>query len=62
MTEKKFEALKDRQLPDSERRARADHVVDSGTTLENLHAQLDRLIESLQTRKGQVMERLRVQT
>ena len=62
MTEKKFEALKNRQLPDSERRARADHVVDSGTTLENLHAQLDQLIESLQTRKGQVMERLRVQT
>lgn len=60
MTEKKFEALKARQLSDSERRARADYVVDSGTTLENLHAQLDQVIESLQTHDGQVMERLRL--
>ena len=60
MTEQKFEALKARQLSDDERRARADYVVDSGTTLENLHAQLDRLIESLQTQEGQVMERLRL--
>ncbi len=59
MTEEKFEALRARQLTDAERRARADYVVDSGTTLENLHAQLDRLIESLQDRDGQVMERLR---
>jgi dephospho-CoA kinase len=59
MTEGKFEALRARQLSDVERRARADYVVDSGTSLENLHAQLDRLIESLQDRDGQVMERLR---
>jgi dephospho-CoA kinase len=59
MTEEKFEALRARQLSDVERRARADYVVDSGTSLENLHAQLDRLIESLQDRDGQVMERLR---
>ena len=60
MTEKKFEALKARQLSDDERRARADYVVDSGTTLDNLHAQLDQVIESLQTHDGQVMERLRL--
>ena len=60
MTEKKFEALKARQLSDDERRARADYVVDSGTTLENLHAQLDQVIESLQTQDGQVMENLRL--
>jgi dephospho-CoA kinase len=59
MTQEKFEALRARQLTDAERRARADYVVDSSTTLENLHAQLDRLIESLQDRDGQVMERLR---
>jgi hypothetical protein len=29
--------------------------------LENMHAQLDRVIESLQTREGAVMERLRHQ-
>ena len=55
----RFEALLSRQHSDAERRARADFVVDSASTLENLHAQLDRLIESLQTRDGEVMARLR---
>lgn len=61
MTVEKFEALRARQLSDAERRAFADFVVDSGTTLENLQEQLDQLIESLQTRDGSVMERLRHQ-
>lgn len=58
MTAQKFEALKARQMTDDERRARADHVVDGGSTLENLHAQLDELIESLKVRDGTVMETL----
>jgi dephospho-CoA kinase len=62
MTGKKFETLKDRQLSDAERRARANYVVDSGTTLEHMQEQLDTLIETLQTREGGVMERLRLQT
>lgn len=61
MTEKKFETLKERQLSDAERRARANYVVDSGTTLEHMQEQLDTLIETLQTREGGVMERLRLQ-
>jgi len=61
MTEEKFKALRARQHSDADRRAVADFVVDSGTTLENMHAQLDRVIESLQTREGAVMERLRHQ-
>jgi dephospho-CoA kinase len=59
MTAEKFEALRTRQLSDAERCQRADYVVDSGTTLENMQEQLDRLIESLQNRDGEVMERLR---
>lgn len=59
MTEEKFEALRARQLSDAERRARADYVVDSGTNLENMHTQLDTLIELLQDRDGRVMEQLR---
>jgi dephospho-CoA kinase len=61
MTQEKFEALRARQLSDAERRARADFVIDSGTTLENMQEQLDQLIESLQNRRGDVMERLRHQ-
>lgn len=59
MTMEKFEGLHARQLSDAERCARADHVLDSSSSLENLYAQLDQLIESLQTRQGEVMERLR---
>jgi dephospho-CoA kinase len=59
MTEEKFETLRARQMSDADRRARADYVVDSGTNLENMQAQLDSLIESLQDRDGRVMERLR---
>jgi len=59
MTVDKLEHLIARQLPDAERRARADFVVDSGTSLKDMHDALDKLIESLQDRKGRVMERLR---
>ncbi len=61
MTLDKLEHLLARQLPDAERRARADHVVNSGTSLKDMHAALDNLIESLKTRDGRVMERLRAQ-
>ncbi|MHA1517281.1 MAG: dephospho-CoA kinase [Alphaproteobacteria bacterium] len=61
MTRERFEALLTRQHSDAERRAKADFVVDSASTLENLHRQLDQLIESLQTRNGEVMAQLRGQ-
>jgi dephospho-CoA kinase len=59
MTEAKLAGLLKRQLSDAEKRARADFVVDTGTTLEDMQAQIDKLIESLKGRKGRVMERLR---
>ncbi|MEM7399706.1 MAG: dephospho-CoA kinase [Pseudomonadota bacterium] len=61
MTVQKFEALRARQLDDADRKARADHVLDSGSSLENLQAQLDLLLESLKLQDGKVMERLRPQ-
>jgi dephospho-CoA kinase len=59
MTVDKLEHLIGRQLSDAEKRARADFVINSGTSLKEMHAELDRLIESLQDREGRVMERLR---
>jgi dephospho-CoA kinase len=59
MSLEKFESLRGRQLTDAERRASADFVVDSGSALEELYAQLDQLFESLQTRDGEVMAQLR---
>jgi dephospho-CoA kinase len=59
MTADKLEHLLARQLPDAERRARADYVVDSSLPLADMHAELDRFLESLRGRKGAVMERLR---
>jgi len=59
MTVDKLEHLIARQLPDADRRARAEFVVDSGASLADMHEEIDRLIESLQNREGSVMERLR---
>ena len=60
MSVDKLEHLLARQLPDAERRARADYVVDSGESLEDMHRALDKLIESLQNRQGRVMQHLRL--
>lgn len=59
MTAEKFAALQARQMPDAKKRARADYVVDSGAGLEDMQAEIDKLIESLQDREGTVMQRLR---
>jgi len=59
MTVDKLEHLLARQLPDADKRARADFVVDSGTSLKHMHGEIDKLIESLRQREGRVMERLR---
>jgi len=59
MTVDKLEHLLARQLSDAERRARADFVVESGTGLEDMHEEIDKLIESLQNREGRVMRHLR---
>jgi dephospho-CoA kinase len=59
MSEAKLAGLLKRQLPDQEKRARADYVVDSGTSLADMHRQIDKIRDSLQARQGRVMERLR---
>lgn len=47
MTVEKFEHIYGLQLHDSEKRARADHVIDTGTILEETRAQVMALIASL---------------
>jgi dephospho-CoA kinase len=57
MTAEKLDALLARQLPDAEKRARADFVVDTGHTLPETLAQIDRIIETLRSRPGTAYRR-----
>jgi dephospho-CoA kinase len=52
MTPEKLEQILARQLSDAEKRARADFVVDTGGTLKESEAQVDKIIESLRGRQG----------
>jgi dephospho-CoA kinase len=52
MTPQKLEQLLTRQMPDAEKRRRADFVVDTGGTFAETDAQVDRIVESLTSRRG----------
>lgn len=52
MTAEKLDAIRARQMPDAEKRARADFIVDTGLPLEETQAQVDKILESLKTRAG----------
>jgi dephospho-CoA kinase len=52
MTAEKLEQMLRRQMPDAEKRARADFVVDTGGTLADTGRQVDKLVESLRGRTG----------
>src|SRR4029079_18805906 len=59
MSEEKLDHLLNRQLPDAAKRARADFIVDSGQSLDDMQGQVDKILDSLRGRAGRVMERLR---
>jgi dephospho-CoA kinase len=50
MTEAKFEAILAKQVPDAEKRAKADFVVDSGQGLDFARAQVAEIVAALQNR------------
>jgi len=56
MTAEKLEALLERQVPDAEKRARADFIVDTGTTIPETEAQVDKVVAALQGRRGTAFE------
>lgn len=47
MTPKRFAEILALQLPDAEKRARADHVIDTGTSLAETRAEVGRLVDKL---------------
>jgi len=51
MTEEKFEAILARQMPDSEKRARADFVIDSGHGIDAVRRQVGELLEKLRSQR-----------
>lgn len=53
MSLEKLEQILARQLHDSEKRARADFIVDTGGTIAESAAQVDKIVESLQGRQGE---------
>lgn len=52
MTLEKFEAIHARQIPDAEKRARADAIIDTGLPLDETLRQVDNWLESLKNRDG----------
>lgn len=57
MTADRLESLLERQLPDSEKRRRADFIVDTGGTLAQTHEQLDAILAKLGDRAGSAFAR-----
>lgn len=50
MTEEKFEQILSLQMPDTEKRARADFVIDTGVALEETQKAVEELVEKLSAR------------
>jgi dephospho-CoA kinase len=52
MTVEKLEQILSRQMPDEEKRRRADFVVDTSRSIPETEAQIDRIIAQLEGRTG----------
>jgi len=58
MTDEKFKAILARQVPDEEKRRRADFVVDTSRTIEASYAEVDDIVAALRLRNGTAYQRL----
>ncbi len=56
MTPAKLDEMLARQMPDAEKRARADFVVDTSGAIPETHAQIDRIVNELKARRGSVYQ------
>jgi dephospho-CoA kinase len=52
MTEEKFAAILARQVPDAEKRAKADFVIDTGKGLDHAAAQVQAIVSAIKQRLG----------
>jgi dephospho-CoA kinase len=50
MTEEKFKMILGRQIPDAEKRTRADYIIDTGHGIESARAQVESILEELRDR------------
>lgn len=57
MTSQKFEEILKRQMPDEEKRTKADFVVDTGGAIEQTQQQINTLVELLRARKGEAFQK-----
>jgi len=54
MTAEKLDVILQKQMPDAEKRARADYIIDTSQGLEHAEAQVAALIEKLRGQSGQI--------
>ena len=57
MSEAKFATIRSRQLSETEKRVRADFVVETGGTVESCNSQIDVIIDKLKGRNGEAYDR-----